>query len=57
MDFDISKCFIDGKPLIVDGSQIDPESFLKSWEENEIDSATGKNIRKINHRIVTLDHD
>ena len=29
-NFDVSKCFIDGKPLIIDGSHIDPESFIKS---------------------------
>lgn len=28
-NFDISKCFIDGKPLIIEGSLIDPNSFVK----------------------------
>mmetsp|Transcript_29479 Transcript_29479/g.36574 ORF Transcript_29479/g.36574 Transcript_29479/m.36574 type:complete len:104 (-) Transcript_29479:434-745(-) len=37
-NFDISKCFKDGKPLIIDGSHIDPECYLR-MERNE---QTGK---------------
>ena len=28
-NFDISKCFKDGKPLIIDGSHVDPECYLE----------------------------
>ena len=28
-NFDISKCFKDGKPLIIDGTHIDPECYLE----------------------------
>jgi 2-phosphoglycerate kinase len=33
--FDISKCFKDGKPLIIDGTHIDPEMFLTKSSEGE----------------------
>ncbi len=33
-NFDISKCFKDGKPLIIDGSHIDPDCYL-SLEKSE----------------------
>ena len=28
-NFDISKCFKDGKPLIIDGTHVDPEQYLE----------------------------
>ena len=31
-NFDMSKCFIDGKPLIVEGSNLDPPIFLEPKE-------------------------
>jgi len=31
-NFDIQKCFIDGKPLMIEGSLIDPNIFLKQIE-------------------------
>ena len=34
-NFDISKCFKDGKPLIIDGTHIDPEMFLTRTNEGE----------------------
>lgn len=34
-NFDISKCFKDGKPLIVDGTHIDPEKLLYLNEQGE----------------------
>ena len=33
-NFDISKCFKDGKPLIIDGSHIDPECYLELLQPN-----------------------
>ncbi len=44
-NFDISKCFADGKPLIIDGSHIDPCVYVKV----ETDPRTGLK----EHRIVT----
>jgi hypothetical protein len=34
-NFDISKCFKDGKPLIIDGSHVHPDSFLIKNEAGE----------------------
>lgn len=34
-NFDISKCFKDGKPLIIDGSHIDPECYIRQ-EHNPV---------------------
>lgn len=36
-NFDIQKCFVDGKPLIIEGSQIIPNLFVKkvTTEEGE----------------------
>lgn len=36
-NFDIQKCFIDGKPLIIEGSHLDPRLYVKQ----EIDEGTG----------------
>jgi len=46
-NFDLSKCFKDGKPLIIDGSHIDPDCYLE-YSEHEIDGTN-----KIEYRIVT----
>ena len=34
-NFDISKCFKDGKPLIIDGTHIDPKQLLHRIESGE----------------------
>ena len=34
-NFDISKCFKDGKPLIIDGSHVDPACLLTISESGE----------------------
>ena len=44
-NFDISKCFKDGKPLIIDGTHLDPECYLELVENKE----TGE----LEHRIKT----
>ena len=28
-NFDIQKCFVDGKPLIIEGSHLDPNLYVK----------------------------
>lgn len=28
-NFDIQKCFVDGKPLIIEGSHIDPNIYIR----------------------------
>lgn len=30
-NFDIQKCFIDGKPLIIEGSHLDPHLYV-NWQ-------------------------
>ena len=44
-NFDISKIFKDGKPLIIDGTHVDPYCFIDSFEDEQ----TGK----ITYRIIT----
>ena len=44
-NFDISKIFKDGKPLIIDGTHVDPECFISS----SLNEDTGK----YQYRIVT----
>jgi len=44
-NFDISKCFKDGKPLIIDGSHVDPEFYVKQIK------CDSKN--RFEYRIVT----
>ncbi len=34
-NFDVSKCFKDGKALIIDGSHVSPDSFLVKNDQNE----------------------
>ena len=43
-NFDISKCFKDGKPLIIDGSHVDPDCYL---ELSDPDPQTGKREYRI----------
>ena len=44
-NFDISKIFKDGKPLIIDGTHVDPDCYLSS----SLNEETGK----YEHRIKT----
>jgi 2-phosphoglycerate kinase len=44
-NFDISKCFKDGKPLIIDGSHVNPENYIKQIKCESKD--------KLEYRIVT----
>ena len=41
-NFDISKCFKDGKPLIIDGSHVDPECYLSMTKDPETGTAEYK---------------
>jgi 2-phosphoglycerate kinase len=34
-NFDIQKCFVDGKPLIIEGSHIEPNLYIKQCETEE----------------------
>jgi 2-phosphoglycerate kinase len=34
-NFDIQKCFVDGKPLIIEGSHIEPNLFVKQVPKGE----------------------
>jgi 2-phosphoglycerate kinase len=34
-NFDISKCFKDGKPLIIEGTHIDPKKLLELNDQGE----------------------
>lgn len=34
-NFDIQKCFVDGKPLIIEGSQIDPNMYLQKVDKED----------------------
>lgn len=34
-NFDIQKCFVDGKPLIIEGSHIEPNLFVKQVPKSE----------------------
>lgn len=34
-NFDIQKCFVDGKPLIIEGSHIEPNLFVKQVTKGE----------------------
>lgn len=29
-NYDIQKCFIDGKPLMIEGSQLDPDCYIQT---------------------------
>lgn len=39
-NFDIQKCFVDGKPLIIEGSHIEPSFYLKKVQFQEEDGTT-----------------
>ena len=45
-NFDIQKCFVDGKPLIIEGSHLDPEVYLRLDEIEEQSPTGGSPIRK-----------
>jgi hypothetical protein len=34
-NFDIQKCFVDGKPLIIEGSHLDPNLYVGFQEPEE----------------------
>lgn len=38
-NFDIQKCFIDGKPLIVEGSHLDPNLFVRQASDESSEEA------------------
>lgn len=38
-NFDIQKCFIDGKPLIIEGSHLDPNLYVKTVTDNEAEGS------------------
>jgi 2-phosphoglycerate kinase len=41
-NFDIQKCFIDGKPLIIEGSHLEPNLYVKTVTDNEIEGGVQK---------------
>lgn len=41
-NFDIQKCFIDGKPLIIEGSHLEPNLYVKTVTDNEIEGGVPK---------------
>lgn len=46
-NFDISKIFKDGKPLIIDGTHVDPDCFIESSVNEETGKTTFKIITKL----------
>ena len=64
-NFDIQKCFIDGKPLIIEGSLLDPNCYIKhvddrleiltpdpeNEEEAELENESVKKMRKTMQEI------
>jgi hypothetical protein len=64
-NFDISKCYADGKDLLLTGSYIDPEFFLcptvkkeqykiKTASQDEIDSCKNKALKAIHIKMKSL---
>ena len=41
-NFDIQKCFVDGKPLIIEGSHIEPNIYVQ-----EVQNEDGSSVLKI----------
>ena len=41
-NFDLSKCYVDGKPLIISGAHVDPSLFLE--DERSLKTATDLEI-------------
>jgi 2-phosphoglycerate kinase len=62
-NFDISKCFKDGKPLIIDGTHVDPKQLLSRNEhgeyriKTELDPAANQAVQDMQKKMITIEQD
>lgn len=62
-NFDISKCFKDGKPLIIDGTHVDPQQLLFLNEQGEyrirteLDPAANQAVQDMQRKMIAIEQD